>query len=190
MNHGYDSQNEEVVANAAKRLIHGDDFVHTKFGTTDNAAKAAPVFEAPPSEREDDEFLLLGRPRKNNFKQPASLMATGIEAQVCKDIAERQQFGINKYGQTVADNPLALREWLVHAYQESLDFPIYLKRAIAEIDTATAAQSKGIAERHMPFARYYNAKDGSELIDCMAAHIAELKLRSTPAPWAPRGPAA
>lgn len=58
----------------------------------------------------------------------------GIEAEVCADIARRQQVGINKYGTTVAENRLSLREWLVHAYEESLDLPIYLKRAIAEID--------------------------------------------------------
>lgn len=64
----------------------------------------------------------------------AEHVPTGIEAEVCADIARRQAFGIAKYGQTVADNPLTLREWLQHAYEESLDLPIYLKRAIAEID--------------------------------------------------------
>lgn len=59
---------------------------------------------------------------------------TGIELKVCEDIARRQQVGINKYGTTVADNPLALREWLQHAYEETLDKAVYLRRAIAEID--------------------------------------------------------
>lgn len=59
---------------------------------------------------------------------------TGIEAAVCKDIADRQRLGVSKYGTTVANNPLSLREWLNHAYEESLDQAIYLKRAIAEID--------------------------------------------------------
>ena len=61
---------------------------------------------------------------------------TGIEAAVCADIAARQQLGIAKYGQTVAENPLPLRAWLQHAYEESLDRTIYLKRAIAEIDAS------------------------------------------------------
>jgi hypothetical protein len=60
--------------------------------------------------------------------------ATGIEAEVCRDITRRQQFGINKYGTTVAQNPLELRAWLLHAYEESLDFCVYLRRSIAEID--------------------------------------------------------
>ena len=59
---------------------------------------------------------------------------TGIEADVCADIAARQALGINKYGTTVAQNPLELRQWLTHAYEEALDMAVYLKRAIAEID--------------------------------------------------------
>ena len=58
----------------------------------------------------------------------------GVEAEVCADIARRQALGKNKYGTTVAENPLSLRAWLVHAFEEALDQAIYLKRAIAEID--------------------------------------------------------
>lgn len=59
---------------------------------------------------------------------------TGTEAAVCADIARRQAHGIAKYGQTVADNPLTLRAWLQHAYEETLDKAVYLKRAIEEMD--------------------------------------------------------
>ena len=59
---------------------------------------------------------------------------TGTEAEVCKDIANRQQMGIIKYGQTVADNPLQLKEWLQHAYEEAMDLAVYLKRAISELE--------------------------------------------------------
>jgi len=58
----------------------------------------------------------------------------GIEAEVCADIARRQQIGINKYGTTVAESRLSLRCWLVHQYEELLDAAIYCKRAISEID--------------------------------------------------------
>ena len=58
----------------------------------------------------------------------------GIEADLCAEIAARQAKGIQKYGTTVADNPLALREWLQHALEEALDQAVYLKRAIAELD--------------------------------------------------------
>ncbi len=72
-----------------------------------------------------------------HFANPPS----GIERAVCEDIARRQALGIAKYGQTVADNPLVLRAWLQHAYEETLDKAVYLKRAIAEIDRT----SKGAA---------------------------------------------
>lgn len=63
-----------------------------------------------------------------------SRVPTGIEKLVCEDVANRQALGIAKYGQTVADNPLSLREWLQHGLEEALDMAVYLKRAIAEID--------------------------------------------------------
>ena len=63
-----------------------------------------------------------------------NLSVTGTEQEVCNDIAARQRLGIEKYGTTVASNPLSLREWLQHAYEEALDLSIYLKRAISEAD--------------------------------------------------------
>ena len=53
---------------------------------------------------------------------------------MCVDIAYRQQQGLSKYGTTVADNPLTLRQWLQHAYEEALDQAIYLKRAMEELN--------------------------------------------------------
>lgn len=67
---------------------------------------------------------------------PDNNVATGTEAKVCADIAKRQQFGLNKYGVSVANNPLELRQWLQHAYEEALDFAVYLKRAMDDIDAA------------------------------------------------------
>lgn len=58
----------------------------------------------------------------------------GVEKQVCDLIVKRQQFGLKKYGVSVADNPLPLRAWLQHALEETLDKAIYLQRAINEID--------------------------------------------------------
>ena len=63
---------------------------------------------------------------------------SGTELDVCRDIELRQQMGIQKYGMTVATNPAHLIEWLRHAYEESIDRAIYLKRAIAELDSANA----------------------------------------------------
>ena len=56
------------------------------------------------------------------------MRVTGIERMVCNDIAQRQAFGINKYGTTVAENPLALIEWVRHAKEEALDLAVYLTK--------------------------------------------------------------
>ena len=56
------------------------------------------------------------------------------ETEVCADIMRRQELGIAKYGTTVASNPLELRQWLQHSYEEKLDDAVYMKRAIQELD--------------------------------------------------------
>lgn len=56
-----------------------------------------------------------------------------VEA-VRDDLLQRSQVGISKYGVTLARNDLSLRDWLQHAYEETLDQANYLKRAIVEID--------------------------------------------------------
>lgn len=58
----------------------------------------------------------------------------GIEALVCQDIAKRQATGMNKYGISVADNPLLLKAWVQHLYEELLDASIYAKRILAELE--------------------------------------------------------
>lgn len=62
------------------------------------------------------------------------MSATGTEARLIAMIAERQRLGIAKYGTTVADNPLSLRDWLQHQLEELLDAAVYCQRAIEEID--------------------------------------------------------
>lgn len=67
------------------------------------------------------------------------IIPTGTEARVCADIAERQRLGTLKYGTTVEANPLPLREWLRHAYEETLDQAIYLRRALEEMQAMDLA---------------------------------------------------
>lgn len=55
---------------------------------------------------------------------------SGIEKEVCEDIASRQRYGLGKYPTTVEENPSPLVDWLQHAYEETLDKAIYLKKAI------------------------------------------------------------
>jgi hypothetical protein len=56
-----------------------------------------------------------------------------VEA-VRKDLLDRSNVGIEKYGTTLDQNKGDLRYWLNHAYEETLDKANYLKRAIMEID--------------------------------------------------------
>jgi hypothetical protein len=67
-------------------------------------------------------------------EQQLTPLASGTEGRVCEDIAARQCKGIEKYGTTVEENGLPLREWLEHAYQECLDQAVYLRRAMEEVD--------------------------------------------------------
>lgn len=50
------------------------------------------------------------------------------------DLLRRSELGIAKYGVTLARTDLGLRDWLQHAYEETLDSANYLKRAIMHID--------------------------------------------------------
>lgn len=63
---------------------------------------------------------------------------TGTEAKVCDRIAQRQRLGVNKYGTTVAQNPLSLRQWHQHHLEELLDAAIYVQRIIDELDASGA----------------------------------------------------
>lgn len=71
-------------------------------------------------------------PGFNQGSQRRAAMST--EARVIIDIADRQRKGVAKYGVSTEQNPLPLRDWLQHAYEEALDMAVYLKRAIEEID--------------------------------------------------------
>ena len=67
------------------------------------------------------------------LQKAETMTPTGTEARVCADIAKRQQIGLAKYKTSVEANSLSLREWLQHAYEETLDKAVYLKRAIEEM---------------------------------------------------------
>jgi hypothetical protein len=56
-----------------------------------------------------------------------------VEA-VRQDLLERSQTGVKKYGVTLEREDLDLKDWLQHAYEETLDQANYLKRAILEIE--------------------------------------------------------
>lgn len=56
-----------------------------------------------------------------------------VEA-VREDLLKRSELGINKYGVTLGNSGLDLRQFLQHAYEECLDQANYLKCCIVTID--------------------------------------------------------
>ncbi|WP_292463582.1 hypothetical protein [Mesorhizobium sp.] len=64
----------------------------------------------------------------------ASVKVDSIVAAVRDDLLRRSELGIAKYGVTLDRTDLNLRDWLQHAYEETLDQANYLKRAIVEIE--------------------------------------------------------
>ncbi len=101
---------------------------------------------------------------------------SGIEAEVCADIARRQAGGVVKYGMTVAENPLPLGEWLEHAYQEATDFAIYLKRAMKGLDDDKSV----VARLRLPI----GARRLCDAIDLLAEIYGDgLMMRENPKGW-------
>lgn len=79
-------------------------------------------------------FMQQTRIQREHLLREEPPLPTGTEARLCADVAARQALGLRKYGTTVADNPLTLRQWLQHAYEEALDQAVYLRRSIEELD--------------------------------------------------------
>ena len=53
-----------------------------------------------------------------------------VTEQVINDIQQREQKGIETYGTTMDREDLTQDQWLQHAYEEALDFVIYLRKLI------------------------------------------------------------
>jgi hypothetical protein len=53
-----------------------------------------------------------------------------VTEQVINDINARELKGLETYGTTMDRTDLTQDQWLQHAYEESLDFCIYLKKLL------------------------------------------------------------
>lgn len=60
-------------------------------------------------------------------------MKDKIVESVRNDLKQRSELGIEKYGVTLDRKDIDLKGWLQHAYEETLDKALYLKRAIKEL---------------------------------------------------------
>lgn len=69
-----------------------------------------------------------------------------VYAQVMVDLRGREKMGIEKYGVSVDKAELDTLQWMQHAYEESLDHAIYMKKLILEAHREIErAKGKGYA---------------------------------------------
>ena len=69
----------------------------------------------------------MGHPR-NDY----SMNNSKVLDAVIHDLVSREQRGLEKYGTTVDRKDLTDQQWLQHAYEEALDFALYIKKLIYE----------------------------------------------------------
>lgn len=82
-------------------------------------------------------------------------MKDPIVESVIKSFRDRSARGIEKYGTTLADNPLSLLEWMQHLSEELQDAILYLERMKKDIsDSAVGHRSKTLADK--PIFHNYN----------------------------------
>lgn len=89
----------------------------------------------------------MNRPEATSGRPTLATTTDNVVEAVRADILRRSQLGIEKYGVTLDRKDLSLRDWLQHAYEETLDQANYLKRAIMELDRRSDA-GLGIVHRH------------------------------------------
>lgn len=69
---------------------------------------------------------------KNKITHDFDNCQSDIYKEVITDLISREKMGRMKYGTTVDKANLSEREWMQHAYEEALDFAIYLKRMMSK----------------------------------------------------------
>jgi hypothetical protein len=68
---------------------------------------------------------------KLTMNQKESEHALTIYQQIIADLEEREAMGVRKYGTSVDDAMLTQQQWMQHAYEEALDFAVYLKKMMS-----------------------------------------------------------
>ena len=59
---------------------------------------------------------------------------SAIEDKVCEKIQQRAEVGKAKYGITMEEEVLAIREWLNHLQQELMDACVYLEKVLGLVE--------------------------------------------------------
>lgn len=57
-----------------------------------------------------------------------------IEDDVCKKIKARSEVGKEKYGVTMEQEVLSIREWLVHLQEELMDAAVYVEKLLGMVE--------------------------------------------------------
>tara|TARA_B100000902_G_C26597066_1_gene568631 strand:- start:132 stop:386 length:255 start_codon:yes stop_codon:yes gene_type:complete len=60
--------------------------------------------------------------------------ACNITKSIVKDLVDSDKKGVEEYGTTVDREDYSLKEWLQHAYEETLDTAKYLAAAIKKLE--------------------------------------------------------
>tara|TARA_R110000851_G_scaffold206403_2_gene358443 strand:+ start:519 stop:773 length:255 start_codon:yes stop_codon:yes gene_type:complete len=60
-----------------------------------------------------------------------------ITKSIIKDLIKSDKKGVEEYGVTVDREDYSLKEWLQHAYEETLDTAKYLAAAIKKLDNGS-----------------------------------------------------
>ena len=58
----------------------------------------------------------------------ASKATDPIVLQNCIEMLERSKVGVEKYGTTLEENDIPIKEWIQHAKEEAMDMANYLER--------------------------------------------------------------
>ena len=59
---------------------------------------------------------------------------SSIEDEVCKKIQARSDVGKEKYGVTMEEEILSIREWLNHLQQELMDAAVYAEKVLGMVE--------------------------------------------------------
>ena len=65
-----------------------------------------------------------------------------IEDKVCEKIQQRAEVGKSKYGVTMEEEVLSIREWLNHLQQELMDASVYVEKLLGLVEWVNVTSAK------------------------------------------------
>lgn len=57
-----------------------------------------------------------------------------IEEQVCEKIPQRSEVGKKKYGVSMEEEVLSIRQWLTHLQEELMDAAVYVEKLLEMVE--------------------------------------------------------